>query len=1465
MVPHKIYGQKQNKFFKEEVRTLRNKRQKSSKIRRTSKRKTTGNKIYRDRYKKEWRKKDKINVKDRDKESKEKKVNSVAKINLDEKLTPMININVGDITITTLLDTGSQCSIVEEETFELIKDKTKVNYVSRMVRLRSFTGENIAFSKAVRFSFKIGTKTFSNIFYITNQTLTEDYKMILGMDFMNAFKVTLDIDNAQLIMHGDQVGRNNIRINNVKVNLIKKEHELKIYVENFEEHENQMEKIENEEINNQKNVITTQATKNKQGKENFARLINRIELTPEEKRDVNLRLDKTLIDHMVNIVDSGKNLLHSNTIIWDKKDNKQIKVAIQNGTDKTIVLNKGMKIAKIQQNDKQKINKNTKESGIENKETREVEYTDEINFNESIQGENQKINSILQVENKIKLPNYDEVMHLREQEFNITDFDLKHLQPGSKKEFSNLLEKYYGVFSKSYKTLGWTTAIKPKIELLHNYPIQCKPYPLPKHLEPIAKKEIEELREAGILEDTNSLYAFPVIFVSKKSEDGKEKKFRMATDFRLLNYNTQLIKVFSPTIKDLIHDIAGYKYYTTVDLKAAFFQIVLPQSEREKCALVSPFGNLQPTRLSFGLKNSSAYFIQLMQLVLRDIMSKEISFYVDDVIIAANSLDKLHQNMEKVFKCFLDFNLTIDPKKVKIAKQEIEILGFKITQEGIFPANDNIIKITKFKTPQSVKEIQSFLGMTNYFSHLIPNYSELVAPLIKLTRKNSQFIWSEECRDNFAKLQQIMLEQPKINKIDPEKKLVVLITDGAKHAISAILGQEVNGKIQPCLYFSKLLKDAQKRYPQVKIELLAIYQAFKYFHQHLANTHFILQTDAKSLRYHFDLQKQSDVIARWLLTMSQYDFTLRHISGPTNPSDYFSRYAINSITMTGVTHKIFAGNEKLRFTNIAKEQDKDDNLKLIKNKVRESGKNNFENYYLNRFNTLRYKVYEKGVFKFDTIVVPTSLEELVMQTVHATHLGFDKCLHIMKKHYTFPVMYSKLKNFVNTCEACCKYKSRPLAKAPAEENLRGLYPGQVLQIDIVGKLPRSNLGNIFVLTVIDVFSRHFEAYPLKNVESKTILNKLLDYFTTYGVPTTIMSDNGKYFRSGEFHAVLKNLNIDIRHSSIYKASTQGVIERSHRTIFQAVRTCAEGSFNWESNLRFVKLFYNSTKHSMLGLPPNLLFFSREVNLPIIDMGPFEELGDFFQLEEAEWNNFTRREFQKRVQEFSKNRKLAVLFQTQKQLEMIQNETKVKVREIKVGDRVFVKKFVKEGKFDQRFTGPYRVEKTVRHNNVILREIQKPEKPTIKVHKNHVFRVPKEKYNSDEKGGEEMNEEDQNIQTNKTVQHGKPGDKETKGYKATRIPQNEQGDPKKKQISKIENRTKNGQAENQKDSLNKEEIFNKIKEKNEIRNKQIRGKQIKIAEQNNKNEQRNHRNYDIENNQNSRYNFRNRNGQRRYKY
>ncbi|GBO18188.1 Transposon Tf2-6 polyprotein [Araneus ventricosus] len=980
---------------------------------------------------------------------------------------------------------GANVSLIQPHIVDQIKTKTKVEYISRMVRIKTIDNTVVPYMSAINLKFKIEKKWFSNQFFVTLNSWNAQYHAILGYDFLQRNKVVIDTVNKQLLVGNQKFDFEE----NSPTNVCSETTDCDI----SESDKNKKESFEQINNNFGEKVNVSEETFHALN----VKIANNITVQPFSTEIINLKVPKNIAKNkdLIFIPKKSKLGYLINESLNVPTNANLFHTIIENNTNKVIHVRKNTIMGKLSTFD----------------------VNDIMSPSES---------EIYQINN------LNEIHKMRRDELLKSDFKLDHLNDKDKKDMQDLLLKNYKVFSKSYKTLGETSAVIPEFSLLHNFPLQTKPYSIPLMAKKYAQQEINNLLEAGIIEPSSSSYCFPVIFIKKKqnpNDNNSEPKFRMVVDYRLLNSITETFKICLPKISEIIKSIAGRKIYCVLDLKSAFFQIKLRDEDKRKLAFCTEMGNFQPTRLPFGSKNSTSYFHTLISKCLNGITGKNVQFFLDDIIIAADSLCELKVTLQAVFDRLTKFNLTLDPAKLQLCKPEITYLGFDLNANGFSPSEQNVNKVTNFPRPKNLKQVQMFLGMLNYFRGLIYDYAGIVEPLVKLTKKNTPFVWSVECENAFNTVQEIILKKPTLKNFDPNLP-ISLITDASKIAICGILLQKKDNVYYPLEFFSRKLTPAECKYPSIRRELLAIYASVRHFHDQVLGEKFELLTDAKPLTEYQSLDKKPEIVARWLLYLGTFSFTPTHIPGSLNPADFLSRVVEeNSLNVNNIT--LFQPNDKLSMQNISIEQKQDAILSKIMNDL--SVNKQCKQYFLDvNSGLLMIKNAHKNKKKIvNRIVIPKSLIKVCIETAHAPHFGVRKTFEFIRHKYQWKGMYLDTKNFCEHCEKCLENK--PKAKLTQTQMIpkRNLAPGQCIAIDVVGKLPRSTDNKNFILTIIDHYSRYLEAYPLQNITSRTIINCLNKYFANFGLPKFLITDNATNFISNEMVEFLDRLNIQHRKSS----------------------------------------------------------------------------------------------------------------------------------------------------------------------------------------------------------------------------------------------------------------------------------------------------------------------------------------------
>uniref|UniRef100_A0A669CY19 ribonuclease H n=1 Tax=Oreochromis niloticus TaxID=8128 RepID=A0A669CY19_ORENI len=298
----------------------------------------------------------------------------------------------------------------------------------------------------------------------------------------------------------------------------------------------------------------------------------------------------------------------------------------------------------------------------------------------------------------------------------------EHIQARIAKEASN-------AFSKHDLDVGIVTGVTHRIELEPHVPFKERT----RRVSPAdfndLKRHLQDLLAAGIIEESHSPYASPVVLVRKKNGE-----LRMVVDYRRLNNLTKKDAYPLPRIEETFTLLSGSKWFTVLDLKSGYYQLEVEPCDRPKTAFTTPFGTWQFRRMPQGLTNSPATFQQTMEKVMEGINLQEVVAFLDDLIIFSNSLEEHEERVMKVLKHIAEFGLKLSPSKCKFFQTSVKYLGHVISAQGIQPDPDKIVAVKDWPCPQTAKELRSFLGFTGYYRRFVRDYSCIVRPLNDLLK-----------------------------------------------------------------------------------------------------------------------------------------------------------------------------------------------------------------------------------------------------------------------------------------------------------------------------------------------------------------------------------------------------------------------------------------------------------------------------------------------------------------------------------------------------------------------------------------------------------------------------------------------------------------------------------------------------------------------------------------------------------
>ncbi|CAF4599420.1 unnamed protein product, partial [Didymodactylos carnosus] len=238
----------------------------------------------------------------------------------------------------------------------------------------------------------------------------------------------------------------------------------------------------------------------------------------------------------------------------------------------------------------------------------------------------------------------------------------------------------------------------------HHHPTQSRAYrKAPKERE-IESLQVQEMLSNHIVRPSSSPWSSPVVTVKKK--DGKP---RFCVDYRKLNAITERDVYPLPRIDDIIDRMVGAQFFTTLDLKAGYWQVPVSESDKKKTAFITTDGLFEFNVLPFGLSNAPATFQRLINNVLGALRWDIALVYLDDIIVYSTTFEHHVQHIDLVIGALNKANIKLNIEKCSMAKKELDYLGFRITPQGIKPTTFNVKKTIDFPTPTTAKQAYSFI------------------------------------------------------------------------------------------------------------------------------------------------------------------------------------------------------------------------------------------------------------------------------------------------------------------------------------------------------------------------------------------------------------------------------------------------------------------------------------------------------------------------------------------------------------------------------------------------------------------------------------------------------------------------------------------------------------------------------------------------------------------------------------
>ena len=411
---------------------------------------------------------------------------------------------------------------------------------------------------------------------------------------------------------------------------------------------------------------------------------------------------------------------------------------------------------------------------------------------------------------------------------------------------------------------------------------------IPFHMRKKVENELERLEKLDIIEKVkgqSTPWISPIVVVPKKND-----AIRICVDMRLPNKAIERERHITPTLDDVISELNGAQVFSKLDLNNGYHQLMLHQDSRFITTFTTHMGLRRYKGLSFGINAASEIFQNAIYQSLHGL--KGTINISDDILVFGKSQSEHDTNLNAVLKRLKENGLTLNAKKCEFNTEKIFFFGHIFSKNGLSADPAKVTAIQNCSAPSNVEEVRSLLGMTNYVSRFIKDYSTITEPIRTLTKHNVKWCWGNEQETALQTLRNALTSNTVMSYFDT-KATTEIIVDASPVGLAAILTQKDNHNAPKVIaYASRSLSDVERRYSQTEKEGLAIVWGCEHFNLYLTGHEFCLVTDHKPLELIFNNAKSKPParIERWALRLQAYNYKIIYRPGKNNPADFLSRH-----------------------------------------------------------------------------------------------------------------------------------------------------------------------------------------------------------------------------------------------------------------------------------------------------------------------------------------------------------------------------------------------------------------------------------------------------------------------------------------------------------------------------------------------------------------------------------------------